>query len=415
MNKPLRYILAFFLLFPLLLFAQEKEPNADELFQKARSQAFDNKDYPSAIRLAKRALEKAPDYTDVSIFLGRVYTWSGKVDSARFIFQGLEARQVKDADFFLAYASLEYWNHHFDKANAILDRGLSVNKNSEELLLLQAKVNYSSKHYTEAYKNVQLLLALNPGQTEARSLSGTLQALIAKNAIGLSYDYTHFDKQFDNDWHIVSLSYKRQTPIGPVILTTNYANKFADNGVQFELEAYPHLSDMFYLYVETAYSGNVGIFPKYRTGVSLYANLPESFEGEVGYRQLHFYNNIWVYTASVGKYYQNFWFNLRTYLTPAHENITQSYMGTVRYYTKSTNDYVSFIIGSGISPEESNSNLLNDNSYFKLKTFKVGAGYNFSVGHTHLFNVMATYYNQKYRPDTRGNQFDLLVGYIHTF
>ncbi|MGV7608803.1 YaiO family outer membrane beta-barrel protein, partial [Mycobacterium kansasii] len=63
---------------------------------------------------------------------------------------------------------------------------------------------------------------------------------------------------------------------------------------------------MFYLYVGGGYSGDVSLFPKYRTGVSLNANLPHSFEAELGYRQLYFSNSIWMYTAAVGKYYKNF-------------------------------------------------------------------------------------------------------------
>src|SRR5690606_12252623 len=134
----------------------------------------------------------------------------------------------------------------------------------------------------------------------------------------------------------------------------------------------------FYLYVAAGYSDNVGLFPKYRTGVSIYANLPKSFEAEAGYRQLHFSNDIWMYTLSVGKYYKDFWFNLRTYLTPDSNNISHSYTGTVRYYTKGKDDYFAFMAGTGISPEENRNNLLN-NETFKLKTFKIGAEYNVSV------------------------------------
>ncbi|WP_400263581.1 YaiO family outer membrane beta-barrel protein [Sphingobacterium sp. SG20118] len=155
-------------------------------------------------------------------------------------------------------------------------------------------------------------------------------------------------------------------------------------------------------------------FPNTETGVSLYANLPHSFEGEVGYRQLYFTDNIWMYTASLGKYYQNFWFNLKTYLTPSNENISQSYAGTVRYYTKGTNDYLGFIIGTGLSPEENRSNLL-DMSIYKLKTFKVGAEYNLSINQTNLFSLSSTYYNQEYKPGFKGNQLDVTLGYIKTF
>ena len=91
-----------------------------------------------------------------------------------------------------------------------------------------------------------------------------------------------------------------------------------------------------------------------------------------------------MYTAAVGKYYKNFWFNLRTYITPDSNNISHSYTGTVRYYTKGAQDYFAFQIGTGISPEEYRNNLL-ENETFKFKTFKIGAEYNFSYRSVNLF------------------------------
>ncbi|WP_288245057.1 YaiO family outer membrane beta-barrel protein [uncultured Chryseobacterium sp.] len=400
------------LLLPFHLYSQQ-DLSADELFVKARTAAFDEKDYTKSIDLAKQALQKAPNYTDISVFLGRLYTWNKDTESARAVFNELGNRDVQDEDYFIAYASLEYWNDDNIKAIEIIDKGLTYHPKSEALWLLKAKAYYANKDYTAAEDAIKNLLAINPKNTEAINLAVRINDLVAKNAISVTYNYSHFDKQFPDDWHIVSLGYKRVTSIGSVILRANYANKFAESGVQAELEAYPRLSNMFYLYVGAAYSNDVGIFPKYRTGVSLNANLPHSFEAEIGYRQLYFSNNIWMYTASVGKYYKNFWFNIRTYITPDNKNISHSYTGTIRYYTKSAQDYFALQIGTGISPEESRNNLL-ENETFKLKTFKIGGEYNFSIKRN-LFSVGAMYFNQEYRPNEKGNQFDVILGYTRKF
>lgn len=400
------------LLIPVVMSAQQNL-TADELFSKARTTAFEQKDYRSSIALAKEALAKAPNYTDISVFLGRLYIWSDDVGSARAVFEDLQNKGVEDEDYFVAYASLEYWNDQQLKAIEIVNNGLVFHPQSEDLLLLKAKICYSEQNYTESEKAINEVLANNPKNTEAISLAVKINDLVSKNAVSMVYNYSHFDKQFADNWHIVGISYKRVTSVGSFIVRANYANKFAQDGTQIELEAYPRLSKTFYLYVGGAYSGNVGIFPKYRTGVSLNANLPYSFEAEIGYRQLYFSNNIWMYTASVGKYYKNFWFNLRTYITPDNTNISQSYTATVRYYTKSAQDYFGFQIGTGISPEESRNNLLG-NETFKLKTFKLGADYNFSVK-KNLFSVGTMYYNQEYLPGVKGNQFDVILGYTRKF
>lgn len=391
-----------------------QELTSDELFTQARNEAFEKKNYSSAIELAKEALEISPDYTDIAIFLGRVYTWDKNPAAAREVFNELEEKKVTDEDFFLAYASMEYWNDNYDKALQILDKGLAENPKSEPLLLLKAKVQNTTQDYANSTESVEEILQINPRNAEARAMITQNGNQTSKNAIGVTYGFTHFDKQFDQDWHLAGLSYKRVTPIGSVILRGNYAYKFGESGTQLELEAYPRLSPTFYLYVGAAYSGDVGIFPKYRTGVSLNANLSKSFEAEIGYRQLYFTENIILYTAAVGKYYKNWWFNLRTYITPDSENISHSYTGTVRYYTKGAQDYFAFIAGTGISPEDNRNNLLADETY-KMKTYKLGAEYNFSVKKTNLFSVGAMYFNQEYRPETKGNQFDITLGYTKLF
>jgi len=66
------------------LLAQSDTP--DELFLEARTAAFKEKNYPRAFDLVLRALEQAPEYSDIRVFLGRLYTWSGQYDNAKEAF-----------------------------------------------------------------------------------------------------------------------------------------------------------------------------------------------------------------------------------------------------------------------------------------------------------------------------------------
>lgn len=75
---------------------------------------------------------------------------------------------------------------------------------------------------------------------------------------------------------------------------------------------------------------------------------------------------------------------------------------------------MAFQAGTGISPEESLNNLLEIVNH-KMKTFKVGVDYNFSVTKRNIFNISATYFNQEFRPNTVGNLYDISLGYIRNF
>jgi YaiO family outer membrane protein len=411
------YAIGFFLFFMSIntTIAQENL-SADEMFVKARKLAFDDKNYPAAIALTKKALVKSPDYTDIEIFLGRLYTFSDKVDSARVVFIEAMRKNPSYEDTYLAYGNLENWNDQSIKALEIVDKGLGYNPKSESLLILKAKILKSLNRYPEANSVLTQTLKFYPKSTEARSLSQSVAYLSAKNTISIGYIQTNFDKQFDDPWHLGNISYGRQTKLGSVIARYNYANRFKTNGSQFEVDLYPKISQIFYAYVSGGYSNNVGVFPQYRTGFSLYSNLPKSFEAEVGFRTLRFDETTVIYTASLGKYYKNYWFNLRTYLTPSNSSLSQSFSLNVRYYTGGQDDYLSFKIGTGISPDnDRNSVQLNVRNPYKLKSNNASFGYYKSIKQTNLISVNFSYENQEYLPQTSGNQFSVGLGLSKRF
>lgn len=417
-NSVLRIILCFItlvLLNTVRTSAQETQ-SSDELFIKARKVAFDEKNYPKAIAITKQALKQSPDYADIRIFLGRLYSWTDKPDSARIEFKKVLEKNQGYEDLYLAYGSLEYWNNNSEEALKIVFEGIRYNEKSESLLLLAAKIFKDLRKFEEANITLRFLLKLNPNFIEARALVGSIGNIGSKNRIGFSYDYVYFDKQFDDPWHLGSVDYSRQTGIGSLIARVNFANRFNTNGTQFELDFYPRISDTFYAYMSGGYSGDVGVFPEYRAGFSLYANLPSAFEAEAGFRMLSFSDQTWIYTASVGKYYKNFWFNLRTFLTPSNNSISQSLAFSTRYYFGGANDYLSFGIGTGLSPDNPRNNLLfNNGNTYKLKSNNISIGYRKSIKTTNILIFRASLENQEYLQNTKGNQAELGIGYMKLF
>lgn len=409
--KECLFFLLFVLLFNTTIIAQTL--SSDEYFQEARKTAFDHKDYPAAIKLCNLALQKSPDYTDIEVFLGRLYYWNDQADSARYILETAQQKNPDHEEASIALTDIEYFSDNYSTALANCENFL-VHHSSKELMIRKAKCLSALQRYKEAYRLTDSLLQTDPRNYQLRSLVMKIKDYSAGNKIGISYDYMHFDKQFSDPWHFVSLDYTRQTKAGSVTGRLNYANRFTKSGVQFEADAYPRISKLFYTYVNVGYSPGMPIFPKYRGGFSLFANLPKSFEADAGIRYLNFDNDTWIYTIGAGKYYKDFWFNARTYLTPGNNYISHSYTLTTRYYLKGADDYLSFFIGKGISPDEQYQSL-QLNSLYKLQTTKLGAGYKFSVRKLNIFSVSGIYENVEYQPKTKGNQVDLSVSYQRRF
>ena len=403
----------------LLLSPSIKAQDSDELFQRARNAAFEKKDYPLAIRFSHEALVKSPGYNEIRVFLGRLYTWSAKPDSAKIHFETVLSKEQGHEDASLAYASLEYWSDNNTKALKLVNTGLESHPESEDLLLLNAKILNSQRDYVQAEKIISQFLKLHPKNTEARAMSQRIKENSSKNKIGVSYDFVHFDKQFEDPWHLTSFDYGRQTKIGLVSARINYANRFKSNGLQFELDAYPKISPTFYTYASIGYSAD-DIFPSYRGGFSLYANLPASFEADAGFRFLKFDNDTWVYTFGLGKYYKSYWFNLRSYLTPSANVLSQSYSVNVRYYFGGADDYIKFGAGTGLSPDES-SNLvliggLTDaaNSY-RLKSNNLNLGFVHTIKTFNIVSLNVSWLNQEFRENTFGNQSTISLNYQRRF
>ncbi len=388
--------------------------SSDELFQMARKAAFDHKDYPKAIILCKEALTKSPDYSDIRVFLGRIYTWTDHNDSARTAFSYVLNHHPDNEDAASAFTDLEYWNNNYSKALEYCNQGLQYHPASTGLLLKKGKILNATKNYKEAFSVIDSLLQKDPKNSQARSLIGTIKDNNSIHKIGLSYDYVYFDKQFNNPWNLVSLSYSQPTNIGSLIGRINYANRFSENGIQGEVDFYPHISKTFYAYLNVGASGTNSVFPRFRYGASLYANLPWSMEGEAGFRYLRFSSDVWMYTASLGKYYKNFWFNLRTYLVPDNKYISQSYALTTRYYTGGADDYIYLTVGTGISPDDqAAASLLGSQN--KLKSQKIGTGFSHVFKKRNILSLDLTWYHQEYKTNTFGNQYDLGITYQRRF
>lgn len=385
--------------------------NSDELFSEARKAAFDNKNYPLAVEYLKTGIAKSPDYSDLRIFLGRIYTWTDKVDSAREQFDYVIKQDPENRDAYVAYADLEYWNDRPEVALELVNQGLKSNADSKELLFRKAKFLNNLKKPEEALRILEQLLKIDAKNTEARALAAKIRGSASIKEIGVSYDYVWFDKQFSDPWHLVSLDYSHPTKLGSVAFRVNYANRFKSSGVQYEVESYPHIANGVYSYVSIAYSDDVGVFPKYRGGFSLYASLPKSFEGEVGFRYLQFSDATWIYTGALGKYYRSWLFTARAYVTPGESAISHSYNLTARYYYGGADDFFGATIGRGISPDETQANLLLNTTY-RLVSQKAGATFRHAFKDKHVITLDAAWNNTEFRPETKGNQITAGIAYI---
>jgi YaiO family outer membrane protein len=281
-------------------------------------------------------------------------------------------KQVLDAkpanlEAWEALIDLEIWSDQPKTAIDDCNIALKNIPNAESILYKKARAQRNNNEPDAAYETISQLLKLYPKNSEARALAEAIQRDARKNAVSVTYDYDEFsqtNRQFA-PWNNVALAYSRKThALGSVIGRYTYGNRFENEAHLLELDMYPRLGEKMYAYVsggmgfhhdsQSTIIDTFGVFPRYRFGLSVYRSLPHAFEVELGVRYLQFKTATIIYTGSIGKYYGNFWFSLRTYLTPGDSlGLSKSVNFITRYYFNgNADDYINLTVGYGLSPDE---------------------------------------------------------------
>lgn len=396
--------------------------DVDSAFQVARTLAFSSK-YNEATVLCKQILDKSPHYQDVQVLLGRVYFWNNQTDSAVFVLsQSIQQKPYEDA--YLALSDIKRWSNTPLEAQQIAEEGLTFFPTSTDLLIRKIKALSDEGNYLKAYSITDSALSIKSDSLEPkkenpelRQLAEAFKRKMSKNVFTLSYDYDYFDKQFKNPWHSLSAAYGRQTAyLGRVTARLTLANRFATNGSQLEVDAYPSLGKKMYAYLNAGYSADA-IFPHYRTGITIYRNLPHAFEAGLGIRVLYFSKATVLYVGSIGKYSGNFWLSLRpTFIASDNgKRFSQSYAFVTRYYLKTSFDYITLTVGYGLSTDDRSRETLLQNP--DLKSFRLGLAVQKLMRGTNIISLSAGFVNGEYIQGSKdiGNNISAGISYQKMF
>ena len=377
MNKKRTYSL---LLFGLICFWIRSQ---DIAYNDAKPTVFENAghmlyegNHKSAKELLLQVISKEPDNWEARTLLARAYSWNGEYDKARDAFNKVIAVERNQEAIWVSAIKNELYAKNEATALGLANKALIYLKNSTEVERLKqlALERIMSKEYPAlGWYNQESALRTNnvskkkpkektnlPMTTEAISEeepSGTIKPItpvdmdIQNNRVSIRNAFTVFDQRYDPMIYS-SVSYRRQTLAGSIIPRVNYSNRLGKNGLQYDLDFYPKFSKRFYAYINYGYS-NATIYPNHKLGGDLYVNLPWAMEFSAGGRYINYdTKNVSVITNSIGHYRGNYYFSLRSYITPRPDNLTRvSGNILVRKYLKDAENYMGVNFGMGFSPE----------------------------------------------------------------
>lgn len=411
--------------------AQEQEPMAEaemgveDMFWKARELAFDGKRSRSR-ELAREILERNPDYHDARVLLARVLAWDRNYDEARrHLHVVLEARPGY-TDARNALVDVETWSDRYEEAVAQADQGLQHEPGHEDLLYKKARALEKLGRDQQAVEVAERLMAVNPEHEKGRKLLEQASSSpppteqeagyyrvredTTRWKLGADYEFVDFST-FDDPWQQVSMELSGRAERLSVIGRVNFANRFAENTVQYEVDAYPKFGHGVYAYLNFGYSPD-RFFPETRYGAELYTSLPKSFEASFGFRQLNFdSSDVTIYTGSVGKYWGNYWLSVRPYITPKDEGTSTSLQVWLRRYFGTRYDYITFRVGAGAKPDDN----LTTIDLGRRQSFSVAFDGKKPIGRGLLLTWDVGYDREELAFDRIRNRFDFGIGFEKLF
>lgn len=269
-------------------------------------------------------------------------------------------------------------------------------------------------------KHIFIALLLT-GLTNINAQTDSLKTRhFSTNETGLIYEYEHYNQPITRNWHYLSAFSSFKTGRFVLIPQFNWATRlfpsyqeYNDNGFQYQLDAYLKLSKRFYSFGSYAYSGSY-VFAKHKTALELYGAIGHGWEASAGGRYTKFDSNIFSYTASIGKYIDNYWITLRaTLLDGKYANSLQpSFALTGRKYFANEKDFLQVNLNYGIAAEEINryyerqlANLLN--------SFGVGVSVKTKLYRRIVLQVGGSYRWEEYKGSSSRNVWGFQTALIY--
>jgi len=365
----------------------------DKVFSIAKKYAYDGK-RDTARRICNKILESNKDYIDAKMLIGRTYAWDNNFDLARDVYRQLinnvKLKNKKEA--IDGMIDVEVWDNNTDSALFYCYYGLAkCKKDSNDFLLRIAKIYLNDGDNDGAKKQVDIVLSRDSMNGDAHKLLELIDSLKIPDKLQFEYLHEWFNDPYNRRFNLFSLSYEKQTKLGPIIgriyygriinTSTNDSVLSDDRGMQFEISAYPKISKDYYGFLLLTISPDY-FFPKYRIAVELFRKLPASSEVSLGFRKMSyegstFINNVTVYTASLSKNFGDLWMCFRPYLTVSDVSSGYTYTFEVRKFYQARDHFVFAQLAIGSSPDEP-ANLVHTPIFeqdYTLRSSKLKFGY----------------------------------------
>jgi YaiO family outer membrane protein len=308
----------------------------DDILTQAR--ALSASDHPlEAIALLNEYLKASPD-SDASVLLGLICSWNKRYDEGRRAFATVLKADPDYKDAVLGLINLELWSGNPARAVEVAQKALDLRPKDADY---KAALSKAQADLAES----RVVLPSSKGDATPKSDEPNWEAGVAESTIFYS------DKR--STWHETAVDLSHNFTTGWVTATFSHANWFGEGSNLIDLQSYPRIRPGTYGFVDVAFSPDATLYAHHRFGGEIFQSLPKGFEASAGVRYMRFDSNVWLYTASVGKWFGNYWILGRTFIDPDPVyGTSKSGQLQMRKYYDDADRFIGLRFGVGASPFE---------------------------------------------------------------
>lgn len=364
-------------------------------YQKYKKAYFEEKD-KETLNQVILYLKEHPMDGDVRLLLGQIYFDKKEYEKAREALLIVLQQTPKYVDASLVLINVEMALNNYKAALKIADAGLKLSPENKDLLAKRKNIIYTINakplaKYMVRHKLHAPAATTIPKKTEEKKYH---------NDIGI-YQQQYYISDVKKVWDYSTLYYGRETSLGKIYGKLNYANRFATQAVQGEIEAYPRINKYIYLDLDFAYANQPILFPNFVYGAEAYVSMGKAFDFSLGskYNLIDNRHHFTLYTGTLSKTFKSNQLTLRPYyFVPGSGQQSTLYTFDFRHMIKDPNYYVGCTIGAGNSPDLAD---LETVGFIILKNKLISPYIKFPLLQDRLIINLSLYYQNQIFPEGR--------------
>lgn len=389
------------LIFCLLISSiSSAQDNPEATFGKAKTMAAEN-NYSGAIGLVKQLISHYPTNMDYHFYLAQLYYWSNDATTAQKELLVILKENPNNREAFDLLIRVNFSLGHYDEVIQKSKEGKNRFPDNIDFYSLQEASAHEKQENNEEALHILSMIAESPKLKNEANYLETQILKKKKNTLAIGHLLTDFESSA-SALNISHIEYGRKTVRNTFIGRINYGMTTFNKELQTEIDAYLKIKNRSYIYFNSGFAGDNGIFPQYKFGAEYFQDF-KKVSSSVGARYLIFdkENSTMLFTGHLGLNVHNWKIEYRHYLAETNTDWLSSSILNFRRNFETSESYVQLDLQYGSLPYF----FLNNETFQRLSAYRIGINGKIRIHKNYFILPVFMFEKEEYIPDDYRNRY----------